>query len=125
MNETIKGTIKVILDVQSGTAKATGNEWKKQNFVVSNNDGYEGREQIFCFEVFGAEKVENLTKYNNVGSEVEVSFNIKTNEYQGKYYTSLQAWKIQSMSSGNSTPESTNPAETFVAEVTDDSDLPF
>lgn len=112
MNETIKGTVKQLLEVQSGVAKSSGNEWKKQIFIVANNDGYEGKEQIFAFEIFGAEKVENLSKYNKVGDKVEVSFNIQTNEYNGKYYTSLQAWKVMSAT----------PAE-IKAEPTDD--LPF
>ncbi len=113
MNETIKGTVKELLEVQSGVAKSSGNEWKKQTFIVSNNEGYEGKEQIFAFEVFGAEKVDNLTKYNKVGDKVEVNFNIQTNEYNGKYYTSLQAWKVSSAT----------PKEIVSTEPTDN--LPF
>ena len=60
---TITGSIKKFLPVESGVAKASGKEWKKQNFIVANNEGYEGKEQIFCFEVFGEEKVTNLTKF--------------------------------------------------------------
>lgn len=115
MNETIKGTIKKILDVQSGVSKSTGNQWKKQNFVITNNDGYEFKRQLFCFEVFGIERVDNFVKYNKVGDEVEVSFNIQTNEYEGKYYTSLQAWKVMSLTS-NQTQEPV---------VEGDDDLPF
>lgn len=88
-----KGTIKTVLPVESGTSQ-NGKEWKKLIFVISNHEGYEGAEQIFAFEIFGAEKVENFEKYNKVGQEVEVSFNIKVNEWKGKYYTSLQAWKV-------------------------------
>jgi len=94
MKETIKGVIKKMLPVESGTAKSSGNEWKKQCFVVANNEGYEGKEQIFCFEVFGADKVDNLSKYNKEGDLVEVSFNISTNEWNDKYFTSLQSWKV-------------------------------
>lgn len=90
-----KGTIKTVLPVESGTSQS-GKEWKKLNFVISNNGGYEGAEQIFAFEIFGTEKVENFEKYNKVGQEVEVSFNIRTNGWKGKYYTSLQAWKVMS-----------------------------
>tara|TARA_R110000772_G_scaffold268686_2_gene397451 strand:+ start:4002 stop:4367 length:366 start_codon:yes stop_codon:yes gene_type:complete len=89
----LTGKIKVIDPVEKGTSKA-GKEWQKVNFVITNNEGYEGQEQIFAFEVFGEEKVEKFIKYNKVGVEVDVKFNIKTNEYKGKYYTSLQAWSI-------------------------------
>lgn len=94
----LNGTIKSILPVTSGTSKA-GKQWKKQSFVIANNDGYEGKEQIFCFELFGEEKVTNLAKYNKVGDEVLVSFNIGCNEYNNptkglQYFTSLSAWKV-------------------------------
>ena len=44
--------------------------------------------------MFGDEKVENLNKYNKVGDSVSVEFNVSTNEWKGKYFTSLGAWKI-------------------------------
>ena len=92
---TITGSIKKFLPVESGVAKASGKEWKKQNFIVANNEGYEGKEQIFCFEVFGEEKVTNLTKFQKEGDAVKVSFNIGTNEWKDKYFTSLSAWRIE------------------------------
>lgn len=92
---TITGSIKTILPVEKGIAKSSGKEWQKQSFIVANNDGYEGREQIFCFEVFGEEKVSNLAKFQKEGDNVKVSFNISTNEWQGKYFTSLSAWRIE------------------------------
>lgn len=116
------GTIKQFLDVQSGISKTTNNEWKKQSFVISNNGGYEGKEQLFCFEVFGAEKVDNLTKSHNVGDEVTVKFNISTNEWQGKYFTSLGAWRIENLNSTQSTPELQTAPSLSANEPTD---LPF
>ena len=47
MEYELKGALKTILPVQSGTSKA-GKEWKKVNFIVANNDGYEGKEQEFA-----------------------------------------------------------------------------
>jgi len=89
----LKGEIKVILDTQEGTS-AAGKEWKKLTFVISNNDGYEGREQIFAFDIFGADKVDKFLQHNEVGKKVEVSYNIESKEYNGKYYTNLSAWKV-------------------------------
>ena len=94
-NFKVTGTIKEFLEVKSGISKATDKEWKKQIFIVTNNDGYNGNEMLYAFEVFGAEKVENLTKYNKVGDVVDVTFNVKCNEYNGNYYTSLGAWNIK------------------------------
>lgn len=121
---TVTGKIKTILAVESGIAKATGNEWQKQNFIVSNNEGYEGKEQIFCFEVFGQEKVENLSKFHKVDDDVIVKFNISTNEWQGKYYTSLSAWRIEKASSQQQEPASLKP--NLSNDILDEpSDLPF
>tara|TARA_R110000868_G_scaffold323166_2_gene584126 strand:- start:423 stop:803 length:381 start_codon:yes stop_codon:yes gene_type:complete len=96
MSYEVKGKLKTVLPVQTGTPKAGGEDWKKVSFVVANNEGYEGREQLFCFEIFGAEKVDNFNKFNKEGSEVSVKFEIRTNEYQGKYYTSLSAYRVDS-----------------------------
>ena len=47
------------MPVESGTSK-DGNEWKKVVFTIANNGGYQGAEQIFAFEIFGAEKVDKF-----------------------------------------------------------------
>lgn len=96
MSYEVKGKIKSILPVQSGESKSTGKEWKKVSFVVSNSEGYEGREQLFCFDIFGAEKVDNFIKFNQEGATVNVKFDIRTNAYQGKYFTNLAAFHVQS-----------------------------
>ena len=120
----LSGKIKSILPVVSGTSKA-GKEWQKQSFVISNNDGYEGKEQVFCFELFGEEKVGNLTKFNKVGDDVDVSFNIGCNEYNNptkglQYFTSLSAWRIEKTSTEGGSVAS---AELLSEPVSND--LPF
>ena len=93
MDNTVKGTIKTILPTQEGVSKAD-KPWKKLTFVLANEGGYEGKEQIFAFDLFGDEKVDKFLQYNKVGQSVDVSFNIRTNEWNGKYFTSLDAWKV-------------------------------
>ena len=89
----ILGVIKEIKEVETITSKA-GKEYKKVLFILSNNDGYNNEEKIYAFEIFGEDKVDNFVKYNEQGDKVEVSFNIDTNEYNGKYYTKLSAWRV-------------------------------
>lgn len=117
----VQGTIIKLLEEQEGTSKK-GTEWVKRSFVIDTKEQYNN---IICFDVFGAEKVENLNKYNKVGQVVEVEFNIQTNEWQGKYYTSLQAWKINKVDA--STPETEQPFETVSQEdlKEPENDLPF
>ncbi len=91
MSLKVTGKITKILDKVTGEKKDGSGQWVKQSFVLDNNEKYNN---LYCFEVFGDEKVDNLNKYNKVGDEVTVDFNVSCNEWQGKYYTSLQAWKV-------------------------------
>ena len=86
----VTGKITKILELQTGTTQA-GSEWKKQSFILETSEQYNN---VYCFEVFGAEKVDNFLQYNKVGYNVKVDFNVSTNEWKGKYFTSLSAWKI-------------------------------
>ena len=86
----VTGKLIKVLDKQTGTSKS-GKEWVKQTFVIDTNAQYNN---IIAFEIFGEEKVSKFNEYNKVGSVIEVEFNINCNEWQGKYFTTLQAWKI-------------------------------
>lgn len=103
----ITGIIEKVLLLESGVTKV-GTDWQKQNFIVTNNDGYDGKKQIFCFEIFGEEKVQNFNKFNKVGDSVKVDFNISTNEWKDKYFTSLQAWKVFKSEQVTAMPEIVN-----------------
>ena len=114
----ITGKIDKFLPIEKGTTK-DGKEWQKQNYLVTTTDQYNN---LYCLEVFGAENVEKLTKYNKVGDNVKVQFNVKTNEWKGKYFTSLQSWRIE-----KDTNLDTNPHFETVDDVKDNEkdDLPF
>jgi hypothetical protein len=115
----VKGTIKTILPTETGVAKSSGKEWSKLNFIVTNNDGYEGREQIYCFQIFGAERVEKFLKFNSEGAEVDVKFDIQVNEYSGRYFTNLSAFHV---ASGERVEQAT---QTPAPEEEDSEILPF
>lgn len=89
-NLVLQGTITSISEVQTGESKA-GKAWKKSGFAVETKGEYP---KTVYFTVFGEEKVDNLLKFNKVGQLVDVSFNAESREYNGKFYTDLQAWKI-------------------------------
>jgi hypothetical protein len=84
------GKIIEILSTESGTSKA-GKDWKKLTFVIDTGEEYNN---IIAFELFGDEKVENFLKYNKVDKTVDVEFNISSNKWKDKYFTSVSAWKI-------------------------------
>jgi len=89
----IKGKITKILNAQTGAKKDGSGNWIKQLFLVETDEKYNN---LYCFEVFGDEKVQNFQKYNKEGQIVTVDFNVSTNEFKGNYFTSLSAWKINS-----------------------------
>jgi hypothetical protein len=129
MSLAVKGRIKAILDVESGTSKA-GKAWRKQSFVVDTGAQYN---PDVCFGVFGDDKLDMLSKFQE-GTEVEVSFNVSSREYNGKYYHNIDAWKIdpigsQAPSGGNTPPPAMNePVSLNSADIsadTDEDDLPF
>jgi len=108
----VTGKIENILETQTGTSK-TGKEWKKTSFVVKTDDEYNN---LYCFDVFGEEKVDKFLQYNAKGDVVDVDFNVKTNEWQGKYFTSLDAWKVF---------KADNSKQKEEVAVEEEGDLPF
>ena len=118
----VTGKITKILDLQTGTTQA-GSEWKKQSFILETTEQYNN---VYCFELFGEEKVENFLKFNKVGNEVKVDFNVNTNEWKGKYFTTLSAWKVfkaDVVSAEEKAQTGFEPATNFNEEEHDD--LPF
>ena len=85
----LEGTLRQKLGVQQGTS-ARG-QWAKQEFVLEYPDGNYTSQA--CFTAFGQDKVAELDKYQ-AGDRVKVSFNIKSREYNGRWYTDLQIWRI-------------------------------
>jgi hypothetical protein len=120
-NLELNGTITLISEVQEGTAKSTGNTWKKCGFVVETKGEYP---KNVYFTVFGEEKVDNLLKFNKVGQNVDVSFNVESREYNQKYYTDLNAWKIFA-GGGGSEPKPTQGDAVADEGYSKASDLPF
>jgi hypothetical protein len=92
MSNTKTGEIVDILPTESGTSKS-GKDWKKLNFAIDTKEQYNS---IVAFEVFGEEKCDNFLKYNKIGKMVSVEFNLSSNKWKDKYFTSASAWKISS-----------------------------
>ena len=84
----ISGRIIAVLPEQGGVSKA-GNEWKKQEYVLETHDQYPKK---VCFQIFGADRIAQAAI--QPGEELTVSFDIDSREYQGRWYTSINAWKV-------------------------------
>jgi len=90
----VTGKITKVLEATKGTSKA-GKDWIKQSFIVQTTEDFNN---IYCFEIFGEEKVEQFNKFNKVNDNVTVKFNVSCNEWGDKYFTNLSAWRVESES---------------------------
>lgn len=90
MNELkITGRILQALPLRTGTSKA-GNQWQVQEYILETLGEYPKK---VCFEVFG----DNVAKYPvQVGQEVTAFIDIESREFNGRWYTSVRAWKVES-----------------------------
>ena len=87
----VKGKIKLVFETQTFDSG-----FSKREFIVTTSETYP---QDIKMEVV-KDKCSLLDKFK-VGQEVTVSINLRGNEFNGKYYVSLQAWKIED---GDSAP---------------------
>ena len=100
MSLDVKGQLIQILPVQSGTSKA-GKEWSKQEFIIETEEQFPKK---VCFTLFG-DKV-SLINGISVGDQIEVSFNVESREFNGRWYHNINAWKVNPVQStgGNDAP---------------------
>ena len=85
----VVGKIIQVLPLQEGVGR-NGNPWKLQGYVLETLDQYPRKVH---FEVFGEDRI----KMNpcEIDQLVTVSFDIESREFNGRWYTSIRAWKIQ------------------------------
>jgi len=103
----LTGTAKAIMDTQEYASGFT-----KREFVVTDDDPK--YPQDIKFEVI-KDKTTILDALQPC-DRVTVAFNLRGNEYNGKYYTNLQAWRVTQVTPAAPTQE--QPVDT-----TDHSDL--
>jgi len=83
----VKGKVKLIAETQTFDSGFT-----KRQLVVTTDETYP---QDIAID-FVKDKCEVLNAYK-VGQSVEVGINIRGNEYNGKYYVSLNGWRISKL----------------------------
>lgn len=88
----ITGKVIAVLAAQQGTSQRTGNTWMSQEFVIETPGQYPKKS---CFRLFGADKIGNAASLLVPGTDVKVSFDIDAREYNGRWFNSLDAWKIE------------------------------
>ena len=84
----ITGRIIQKLGLQEGTS-AKG-AWKKQDFILETSEKFPKK---VCVSAW-TEKVDDLSRYN-INDEVKLSVNLESREYNGRWYTDVRFWKIE------------------------------
>jgi len=118
----ISGKIIAVLPLQTGEGR--NGTWRSQDYVLETGEQYPRK---VCFNLFG----DRIDQYPMaVGNNVDVSFDIESREYNGRWYTSIRAWKIAKKDQ-NAPMQSAPPMEQippFAPEMergNEGSDLPF
>jgi hypothetical protein len=123
MSFKVKGKILQVLPEQKGTSQR--GEWKKQDFVIETTDDQFAKK--ICFTLFN-DKTSSLENVKP-NMEVEVSFSIESREYNQKWYTNVNAFRVESIKEGNNqgmSPPPYNEADIPpLAGNEENDDLPF
>ena len=85
----VTGKIIQVLPEQGGVSKTSGKEWKLQAYVLETQEQFPKKVH---FEIFGEDRI----KANpcNLDDMVTVSYDIESREFNGRWYTSIRAWRV-------------------------------
>lgn len=97
----IKGKVVQLLQLQTGMGKK--GQWKKQEFIIETPGQYPKK---VCLSAWG-DKVDQFRLA--VGDQVNVTVDLESREYNGRWYTEARAWKLEK--SGGSGGESVPPPD--------------
>ena len=121
----LSGKVIAVLEPRDGVSK-TGNAWKVQEYVIETHDQYPRK---MCFDVFGEDKINQFNI--QIGEELTVHFDIDAREWQGRWFNSIRAWKVDRAQAGPDMPPADAPFPPMNAAPVDFSagdekdDLPF
>ena len=120
----ITGKVIAILEPLRFVSKKNGNEYMTTVFVIETTGQYPKK---VAMKVMGEDKFKQMGIV--MGGTYNVSFDVESREWQGKWFTECQAWRAVRMDGHQaSTNESPSPAPQPQAHndsKTDDSNLPF
>ncbi|MBL7742276.1 MAG: DUF3127 domain-containing protein [Chitinophagaceae bacterium] len=108
-----------LLPLQTGTGK--NGQWKKQDIIVETDGQYPKK---VCISIWGDKINESVLK---VGSSLKIDFDVESREYNGRWYTDVKAWKVESAGNAASAEANTTKEDDFhnTSFTSSDDDLPF
>ena len=105
-----------ILPLQTGNGK--NGTWKKQDIIVETSDQYPKK---ICVSVWGDKADASLLK---IGNTLTISFDVESREFNGRWYTDVKAWKLESAGNSLAAP-APGPEDIPDSFSEEESDLPF
>lgn len=115
MSFEIGGKIIAVLDKRNGISASTNTPWSVQQYVIETHEQYPKK---LCFDVFGEDKINQFNI--QIGEELTVSFDINAREYQGRWYNSFRAWKVE-----RTTLQASIPVQSVIDNGKDELDILF
>ena len=113
----LTATLIQLLPLQKGVGK--NGEWKKQDIIVQTEGQYPKK---VCISIWGDKINENVLQ---IGKQLNISFDVESREYNGRWYTDVKAWKVeQAGASSDANSYSDPPAGDSFPDMGAD-DLPF
>ncbi len=82
-----------------GGNSKSGNAWRKQEFILETGGQYPKK---VCVALWG-DKIDQFAI--NVGDQVNLSVDVESREYNGRWYTEVKAYKVERSGGGNSAPQ--------------------
>jgi hypothetical protein len=118
-----KGKVLQILPEIKGTSPR--GEWKKQDFIIETAD--EQFPKKICFTLFNDKN--NSFEKIKPNMEVEVSFSIESREYNEKWYSNINAFRVDLVQPESNAVQNNPPFSEAdippIGESDDKDDLPF
>lgn len=116
----LKGKIVQLLDLQTGEGK--NGTWKKQEYIIETTDSKYPKK--VCISVWG-DKIDQFALQN--GDDVVASIEVESREFNGRWYTNVQAWRIEKgQNTGMNQEAPMNEVPDFIANADEETDdLPF
>lgn len=96
----LKGVIKKVFDLRSGTSQR-GTQWQSQSYLIEEVGNRFN--QSVVFDVFGEDKINEFALAE--GLMVEVSLELTTNEWQGKFYNKVNCYAARPVDDGHALPQ--------------------
>jgi len=106
------GRLIVIGQPQEGVSKSTGKSWKSLEIVLEDTTSQYPRKA--SFKIFGIEKVDEFLQKYRANDNLKISFDIDSQEYQGRWFTKLNAWKIEQADAAPASPLTALPLVSII-----------